>query len=239
MDKEKIVNNFSNASVNYNLNSQVQKQVASNLVDKILKFTDNSSQILDIGAGTGYIAKKLDKEIVQLDISAKMLEENGAKNIVVADFENLPFQDENFDLILSSFALQWSSDIEKVFLEAYKVLKKDGIFAFAIPLFESLNEIKKANLYAKTNFFMLDLPKFEKMKNERFLLIDSSQEVIKKQYESGVDCLKKIKSIGAGYQIRDKKTLSRKKVKIFNDFFAQEYHNMTNWHVGYFIFKKI
>ena len=100
-------------------------------------------EILDIATGTGDLAIALAKtnaaRIVGLDISNGMLEVGRKKienlelssviEMVQADSENLPFEDNSFDAITVAFGIRNFETLEKGLAEILRVLKPNGIFA--------------------------------------------------------------------------------------------------------------
>ena len=114
------------------------------LVDKIEKEViyeflkpQPGMKILDIGCGTGNLSLELAKlgaEVTGVDISEAMLvkarekaaKENLCINFCCADANNLPFEDETFDAVVSLSALEFASDLKKTLLEIYRVLKPGG-----------------------------------------------------------------------------------------------------------------
>lgn len=91
--------------------------------------------VLDIGAGTGRISMKLLKagaNVTALDLSPEMLSVLNSKSqevkTVEGDMEDLPFEDESFDMVFSSMAMVHLKKIDTFLDEAYRVLKDDGIF---------------------------------------------------------------------------------------------------------------
>ena len=98
-----------------------------------------NDQVLDIATGTGDIAIKIVKkypvEVVGLDYSPKMIEQAKKKkksmelenlDFIVGDAENLPFEDESFDVITISFGLRNLGFYSKAFEEFFRVLKPGG-----------------------------------------------------------------------------------------------------------------
>lgn len=90
-------------------------------------------RILDVGAGTGRLALRLEKlgaRVTALDVSEKMLAELKKKYkkivTVVGDAEILPFADRTFDIVLAAFLIVHLKDPARFFDEAYRVLKDGG-----------------------------------------------------------------------------------------------------------------
>lgn len=99
-----------------------------------VKFSD----VLEIGCGTGKNTEWLltkAEHLVSADFSAEMLskarEKIKAENVEFRQFdlrEDWNFDENSFDLIICSLALEHIEDIEFVFQQAKKVLRKDGLF---------------------------------------------------------------------------------------------------------------
>lgn len=145
---------------NYHNNSSVQYHAASQVIDALNLTGDE--HILDIGCGDGKITYKLAKnvprgKVVGLDPSESMLSfaRESYKNQSNLSFElkkaqEIKFKDK-FDLIFSSFALQWVPEIELFVAKTRKILKEAGRLAFIIPLDispaleQSIDEVIKSN----------------------------------------------------------------------------------------------
>ena len=98
--------------------------------------------VLDVATGTGDLAINLAEtganKIIGLDISAGMLsvgkkkikEKNLEQTIemVQADSENLPFEDNHFDAITVAFGIRNFETLEKGLAEILRVLKPGGLF---------------------------------------------------------------------------------------------------------------
>lgn len=93
--------------------------------------------VLDIGVGTGnFISHYMDdfENAYATDISPNMLSETKKKfpsiKCEVADFTNIPFEDNHFDLIISSFAFHEVplSDRHLAMKEISRLLKSGGTF---------------------------------------------------------------------------------------------------------------
>ncbi|KAG4105507.1 methylase [Neocallimastix lanati (nom. inval.)] len=92
---------------------------------------------LDMGCGTGNTIESLiknypDAHYTGIDIAEKMIEvakkkvQNENVEFVVGDSENLPFEDNKFDVILCKESIHHYPNPEKFFNEAYRVLRPNG-----------------------------------------------------------------------------------------------------------------
>jgi len=100
--------------------------------------------ILEIGCGGGQNAIALAKwgaRSVGLDISKEQIEYAKALandhmvkvTFHVGSMENMTmFSPEVFDIVLSSCAIGYSEDYDQTFLEAFRVLRKGGVFVFCV-----------------------------------------------------------------------------------------------------------
>ena len=93
--------------------------------------------LLDVGCGTGFLIDLLAKEkkaaYTGLDLSEEMVKVAREKQINGADFitgssERLPFSDAGFDVVTCSQSFHHYPHPEKAMQEAYRVLKKGGLY---------------------------------------------------------------------------------------------------------------
>ena len=143
--KEQIAQMFDAISGNYDrLNRVISFGIDIKWRKKVLRIVakSNPKTILDIATGTGDLAilmaqTKADK-IIGLDISAGMLEVGKQKitdkklsariEMVLADSENMPFEDDFFDAITVAFGIRNFENLEKGLAEILRVLKPNGVF---------------------------------------------------------------------------------------------------------------
>ncbi|MBC7439897.1 MAG: bifunctional demethylmenaquinone methyltransferase/2-methoxy-6-polyprenyl-1,4-benzoquinol methylase UbiE [Flavobacterium sp.] len=143
--KEQVASMFDTISGNYdNLNRVISFGIDVKWRKKVLKMVadTNPKTILDIATGTGdlaiLMAQTKAEQIIGLDISSGMLDvgkqkilyKNLSKRIemVLADSENMPFEDHYFDAITVAFGVRNFENLEKGLAEILRVLKPNGIF---------------------------------------------------------------------------------------------------------------
>ncbi|MCF8319613.1 MAG: bifunctional demethylmenaquinone methyltransferase/2-methoxy-6-polyprenyl-1,4-benzoquinol methylase UbiE [Flavobacterium sp.] len=143
--KEQVAKMFDTISGNYDgLNRVISFGIDIKWRKKVLKLVSdkNPKTVLDIATGTGDLAILMTntsaEKIIGLDISAGMLEVGRnkikAKNLsdkiemILADSENMPFEDNTFDAITVAFGVRNFENLEKGLAEILRVLKPNGIF---------------------------------------------------------------------------------------------------------------
>lgn len=109
----------------------------------------NGKRLLDLGCGYGwhciYAMENGAESVVGIDISSKMLEVAKEKtkfpevSYKCIAMEDMDFDDESFDVVLSSLAFHYISNFESIVKKIYGYLKKSGQFIFSVehPIFTS------------------------------------------------------------------------------------------------------
>ena len=126
-------------------------------------------KIIELGCGGGensiILAKKgaictgVDISFKQLKYAKNLVKKHEVKiKLIEGDLENLVMiDDEIFDIAISIFALDWMQDLDAAFKEAYRILKKNGIFVFSIqhPIYNLLGaeDFNPKELKISTNYF--------------------------------------------------------------------------------------
>ncbi|MDC0609514.1 malonyl-ACP O-methyltransferase BioC [Vibrio sp.] len=217
-----IANAFSKAAESYDKHAQFQRNVCdivlSRLPDQL-----NGYRILDLGCGTGYLAKNLSArgaQVVCVDLSEKMLakarEQIDVENaeFICADAESLPLGDNQFDYVVSSLALQWCDDIAIPLKEAKRVLKVDGEVHFTTLVDGSLEELRWS--WAQVDQHQ-HVNTFKSFKTIKVALAQSAIEnhqldlrKIVVWYESAISLMKDLKGIGANHVHKRRRGLAKR-----------------------------
>ncbi|RZN36120.1 MAG: class I SAM-dependent methyltransferase [Methanosarcinales archaeon] len=98
--------------------------------------TDKNLNILDVGTGTGFLAlifAEMGHNVTGIDISKHMLEKsrnNASKlgltlNLMHGDAENLPFEDETFDIVINRYLL-WTMPNPGCAVDEWRRVVKSG-----------------------------------------------------------------------------------------------------------------
>lgn len=109
---------------------------------------DPEHKVLDLGAGYGgaarYLARTFKCPVVALNLSEVENQRDREINegeqldhlieVVDGNFENLPFDDGQFDVVWSQDSFLHSGDRESALREAARVLKPGGVFIFTDPM---------------------------------------------------------------------------------------------------------
>ena len=112
-------------------------------------------KLLDVGCGTGISTDFWDCDATGIDPSEELLNQNKGKKLklIQAAAEDMPFEDNSFDIVVSITAIQNFDDIEKGLKEIKRVgrgyfvlsfLKKSDKADMIKGLIENLFEIKEA-----------------------------------------------------------------------------------------------
>ncbi len=135
-----------------------------NLLSKIE--TKGDEKILDLGSGfcglPRILARSTGCHITGLNLSTKENEYAVQKNkeegldhlieVVEGDFNNMPFEDESFDILVSQESMLHSPDKKLLLKECYRILKKGGQFVFSDILESPSITSEEANIvYSRIN----------------------------------------------------------------------------------------
>jgi ubiquinone/menaquinone biosynthesis C-methylase UbiE len=132
---------------------------ARSLYESVINKLDELSfnNLLDVGCGTGNLLKlistRYDVQISGVDLTPKMLNITRIKlgdeaDLKVADSEELPFDNDKFDMVVCTDSFHHYPHPEKVLAEIRRVLQQDGMLLIADPYIPTpLRQL--VNLYFK------------------------------------------------------------------------------------------
>lgn len=197
---KRIAQSFDGAAQSYDRAASTQAEIASRLVLKAASLMQAPKNVLDIGCGTGLVAKAAVQQwpnaaLTAVDAAPAMLKEAKRKisslRVIEGDISERKFGPE-FDLILSSMALHWLPN-PRAALERWRSWLKPGGHLFAAALIEgSFQEWR-------------DLCAAEGLADGLWLFpaanfaadLDCEEQMIRVSYPSAAEFLHRLKAIGA------------------------------------------
>ncbi len=155
LDRREISARFDRAADTFDQADYVHRATFDGLVERLQPVVVSSGLIVDLGSATGVGSAALAKQfrkarVIGVDASARMLQKSVGRHAflskvreVQANACELPFRDGSVDLVFANMLLPWIVDLDRCFAEINRVLRKEGVFAFA-----SLGPDSMANLGA-------------------------------------------------------------------------------------------
>ena len=147
----------------------------------------NNKKVLDLGCGYGekdiYCKELGAKEVLGIDISEHMLkialDNNKDKDITykLMAMEDIDKLEEKFDVVISSLAIHYVKDYDKLIKDIYNLLNEDGILIFSID--HPLRIANKFETWMKKNYTEIN--------GKWFLLVsDYNREGLREKEWNGV-----------------------------------------------------
>ena len=128
----------------YRIFSKIYERAARKMCSDCKNFIPKGSRILDLGSGSGIVAKNLANFFESL-LTAVDIKDRRVVNIPfkIIDGKNLPFRDNEFDICFISYVLHHVKDPEPLLKEARRVTKDKII------IYEDLSEGKISDFICK------------------------------------------------------------------------------------------
>ena len=250
------------ASTKYKKYDYLFNEVNKRLFDRLKFIKRKFVNTLEVGSKTGntidlFNKKKDIKKIFISDISKEMLliakkkKINKQKIFLSLDEENLPFKNNQFNLVFSNLYLHWSNDLFKVLNEIYRILKPDGLFLCSIFGSETLNELKYSlcsaedkiskNISPRVSPFIRLQDAGTLLQKAGFQLPVIDRDTIKIFYHDIFSLMKDLKGMGESNSlINRKKIFTTKKLfdvanKIYKKKFSENKKIYATFEILYFI----
>ncbi len=218
--KNRIQRHFDAKAIRYESSAVLQRQVCEDLLQRIDLTCIKPDKIIDVGCGTGWgtqgLLNKFKKaKVISLDLSPEMLKQTRKKGgwlrkpeLLCADAEDIPLEDESVDLVFSNLMLQWC-DYQKVFTEFKRILKPNGLLMFTTFGPDTLKELKQswaqADDFAHVNEFtdMHDL-------GDELIQVGLAEPVMDMDmmtltYQDAMSVMSDLKAIGANTTLNTQK----------------------------------
>jgi malonyl-CoA O-methyltransferase len=157
--KSDIARSFSLAAKSYDKHAIIQQEVGFRLLERLDLLNEKPKTILDVGAGTGFFARRLQQKfpkacVLGADLAFGMSEFSAKQSCWVpfgkkpgfftADAEFLPIKTGSIDLIFSNFTLQWCFNLKAALAEFKRVLSPTGTLLFTTLGPNTLTELRQS-----------------------------------------------------------------------------------------------
>lgn len=209
LDKAQIEKQFSRAADSYDQAAGLQKQIIEQLVEKLAELSIEPKRIVDLGCGTGLGLAALNNqfpnaELVGVDIAQGMLNQAAktcpSAELYKADIEQIPIEDDQFDLVFSSSTLQWC-ELELSLKECARILKPEGYLALAMfgqgTHAEWHAAWSEVDQYQRTLAYPDQVQVAARLKKLGFNFTHMWGDFASMQFDSAKAALKSVKDIGA------------------------------------------
>ncbi|WP_135078220.1 methyltransferase domain-containing protein [Terasakiella sp. SH-1] len=209
MNKKHIAASFSKASSTYEREAPVQKWTAGYVRDYVETLDiAHDAKCLEIGCGTGFLTENMQDLLGQADwlvtdLSDDMLAQCQKRIGNKVRFHNMdgefPDLDEKFDLIVSSLAFQWFTDLELSCKRLISLLKPNGRLIFTTLGCETFQEWRYHMGIMQLPVGLHNYPDLADLKTYDFpeCRIQFSHELRVQKYDNGLSFLRALKAIGA------------------------------------------
>ena len=210
---QQVAQAFSQAAKTYDQVAGLQRIAADRLLNKGVDL--HRGRVLDIGSGTGYVSAQLAginlvTAVTGLDIAEGMLtyarsrHHSSKLSWQLGDAQQIPHvllnSAQQYNLVISSLAIQWCKNLDAVFSGVAHCLAEEGAFHCATLGPKTLHQLKWAwaqvDDYQHVNEFVALDTLRDTLKNH-FVEVDIVCETIELKYQSVQQLTQDLKQLGA------------------------------------------
>lgn len=147
------------AAASFDQVDYLKRAVADRIMDRIDTIRRDLPRVLEAGCHTGMLTEMLLAspkvgEVLAFDPSPEMAARARARSgaeVAVAGFDDVPFDGERFDAVVSAFALHWANDLPGSLIQLRQRLKPDGVLLVALAGGETLNHLRNCLAVAESD----------------------------------------------------------------------------------------
>ncbi len=155
-DRALLRRRYGAAAAGYSQAADLQREVASRLLDGLERAPAQPALVVDAGCGPGEAAGQLRRrfgraQVLALDLALPMLQKARRQggfwrpvSVVCADMAALPLADASVDVLFSNLALHWLDDIDGLLAGFQRVLRPEGLLLLSCHGPQTLIELRQA-----------------------------------------------------------------------------------------------
>jgi len=161
IDARRVRARFERCAPGYDASAAFAREVASRMLERLDLVRMQPACALDLGSGTGGLARALlqrypQARIIALDFSLSMLRAGRPlrpfwapwrarePQLLCATMEHIPLADACCDMVCSNLAIEWSTAPELLLSEVRRILRRGGLFMFSTLGPDTLRELRAA-----------------------------------------------------------------------------------------------
>ena len=216
----KKLRRFRDRAMTYDIPNFIYEHTAQDLSSRLDEINRDFNSILILTKNKNFISDKLLARKIRDPLIVSPLSLSNKRAIMIEDEENLPFQDNSFDLILSDLMLHTSNNLKTSLEKIHALLKPDGLMLCTMFGSETLSELKscllraeeqlKEKVYPRINPFADIRAAGDILQSSGFKLCVVDDTTIKVNSKDVNQLVKLIRSMGENNSINiDKPNISR------------------------------
>ena len=216
----KKLRRFRDRAMTYDIPNFIYEHTAQDLSSRLDEINRDFNSILILTKNKNFISDKLLTRKIRDPLIVSPLSLSNKRAIMIEDEENLPFQDNSFDLILSDLMLHTSNNLKTSLEKIHALLKPDGLMLCTMFGSETLSELKscllraeeqlKEKVYPRINPFADIRAAGDILQSSGFKLCVVDDTTIKVNSKDVNQLVKLIRSMGENNSINiDKPNISR------------------------------
>lgn len=203
IDKSQVAQRFAKAGHSYVEHAVVQKRICQHLISLICKHLPDRhfNQVFEIGCGSGNLSHLLMQNFQMEQLFLNDLYPQVKTHFadvtslqwLIGDVEQLDFP-QALDVIASSSALQWMTNIDAIFQKCSKALIPQGYFCFSTFGPHNLNEIKQLTGQGLTYLKIEDIQR--KLLEQNFEILHLEEQIQTLNFDHPKAVLQHLKATG-------------------------------------------
>ncbi|KAG0370313.1 hypothetical protein BGZ54_006889 [Gamsiella multidivaricata] len=205
----------------------VKDEVAFRVVDRLLDIKREFNEVVELGSGCGHVAKHVDtdmmKKLIMCDMSEAML--NRDRDVEyeerrVVDEENLPFEENSLECVVSSLSMHWINDLPGAMIQIQRSLKPDGVFIAGLFGGDTLFELRTSLQLAELDREGGISPRISPMADSRdlgallsragFTLTTVDVDEVTVNYPSAIELMEDLRAMGESNAVINRRGLLKR-----------------------------